>query len=479
MYLRLHIKESEKMYEKYELQFNTLVMQHYPKVKKVMQKNGKPKMVPEYTEHTLKGTHRTTVNYILRAYYAHLNALRNAGQPLDTPFEVSSEALAVMKGCSRFTIIRHINRLQNLSDDGRSEILKTDKRKKIFKDFQPFIIQKKPSGQYFTIALNPKYLVAETNYHLTKFLVDKRPDLVKNDLKKGEYSISVKPTFDIFFPLIIAKCNTLAIQDTLENSNMRCGIPPTTNALLLNVPTKSRDDQKHENGKQGSISTISANASAAGNNLPLNKNFPGADNDYQKKFSGGSNQDSYGRKLDWYIQRGLHFLMLVLYDKTALFGNKLNLTIQLIHQYFSGAISYQTKFEEFMQIVMLTKKYIQKHPEWEHPPAWIWLDPTNKGGIKGAEKYYLGFIIPQRKKRKDYYENLHILSRCIRIYTDQPGIETYRTCTKWLGRRQKGYLLDVFNEIVIDKNKFNQEIFIRLKQNHSEQKQFSYYGEHG
>lgn len=417
MYLNIHFKKCEEQYKKYEERFNAMVKEQHPQ---------------EYRKHTLKSSHRGTYYFILRAFYKHLDDLRRTNQPLTAAFGINNCALATMQGNERSTIYRHLQRLQNRTENG----------KPILKDWDPMLQQKK-HGRYFSLDINHKYLVADKSAEITQLVLKNRPDVVEKATTQQNDEPFLHPTFDVVFPLIVAKCNAIEIQDTLINKNIESGVCLKPNKFGQETIYKT----------QGS--TINPQKTAP----KTEKDFAGAD------FSKITEKDTYGNEMMPHIKRALWYLFTFLYPGQIITGEKHQKVIQFLHQFFSGSKSYWTRSELFIKLVNLQLQTLKNHPSWQQQPAWIWLDPAQKGSISATENYYLGTVLPREEKNKAWNGHRKLLEQQIIWYWKNRGVPgAYAKCKEKIGRKGKGKLLDYFHKAMIDEKSFNHQMFHELRQ---------------
>lgn len=420
MYLNIHFKRTEEAYKQYETEFNKMVKKQYP---------------VEYRKHTLKSGERGTMFFIFRAFYKHLENLRNAKKSIQEPFEINNCALGTMQGNERSTIYRHLQRLQNLKANG--EI--------IIKEWEPMMHQKK-YGRYFELSINHKYLVSDKSPELTSLLIGAQPDILERAAKAGNDDLFLHPSFEVIFPLIVAFCNPIEIQETLINNNIEIG-------LCSKVP-KHRE-QETFNKKHGSIINLEKNALAPSSDIP-GAIFPGA-----------AIKDFYGSELMPHIQRAMWYLFTFLYPGKVVTGYRLTQTVDFIYAFFSGHKSYWTRSALWVKFVNLQVQTIKNHPSWQQQDPWIWLNPDKKGSIKYTEDYYYSRVLPMEAKNKEWNSNRKLLEREILWYWKNKGVPgAYRRCKEILGRKGKGELLEAFNKCLIDKEEFSNKMFVELRQNY-------------
>lgn len=446
MRLRLHYKHTHEAYYKAKDQWNQQCKAKYTKEEVRTDKKGRTYVWKESRAHLLKGEHDRTFIALTQAFQVHCDKVIELNHNEDKPFFTYIKSLATMVDKNAATINRHLHRLQDagIITEWFSYGLKNSVQIKIHDK----ILHAEPSGDLRELLVKNW----EANVNNCQFDIENKP------IKANDY-LFLSRSFAACYALSLAFCKRFEeYKIHKKNNNMVSGKPDTqTNPHLKIALTGKPEPFKQEQGRM-----------TAKNDALLQPLIAPAE-----KYKAEQQKDRYGREMSFFVTLAINFMLRVLYPNRTFLQVELRRTREKMIEIFHESQSYQTKLDDFNEIILSKARYNEKNSWIEKDPS-EYLDKNNQNGYGRNQKFFFSVTIPQRKKNERYFSNRRLFAECFRMYAEDQN--NYYKIAQLLGKKQKNKdekvkWLDLFNEhFVINRQKLTSSVFTEIYNQHYERK---------
>lgn len=441
MRLRLHYKHTHEAYYKAKDQWNQQCKKKYTKEEVRTDKKGRTYVWREYRAHLLKGEHDRTFIALTQAFQVYCDNLIKFNHNEDKPFFTYIKSIATMVDKDESTINRHLHRLQDAG---------------IITDWFSYGLKNSVS-----IGINQNILHAEPTGNICEILVynyennvnNCRFDIENNPISDKEY-VFLKRSFTDCYALSLAFCKRFEVkQDTKKINNMISGKQPTINPLL-NSASGTQEPFKQEQGRITQKKVIKNEENNAASS----------------KTEVEQHKDRYGRQMSFFVTLAINFMMRVLYKNRTFLPNEMMIAREKIVEIFTNTQSYQSRLDDFNEIILSKQNYNERHPYWVEKKPSQYLSKNNPNGFFRNQEFFYNVTMPQRKKNEKHYLNRRLFTECFRMYAEDQN--NYYKIAQLLGKKQKNRdekvrWLDIFNErFVINREKLSQQIFTEIHHQH-------------